>query len=168
VGLRELGWNEGANLQIVAFRWVTTDAERMRANVQELVKLNPDLLLALSLNPPAIVALLKETNTIPIVFVNTADPMNEGIASSLSRPNSNVTGFANFEHSIGGKWMDLLKTVAPKVARAALLFKPDTGLQGFKYAASLEAAAALLAVEPYNSHLAEQPESPPLPPALWL
>jgi putative ABC transport system substrate-binding protein len=116
--------------------------------VQELVKLNPDLLLALSPNPSALIVLLKETNTIPIVFVNTADPLGEGITSSLSRPNSNVTGFPNFEHSIGGKWMDLLKAAAPNVARAALLFNPDTGLQGFSYARSFESAASLLGVEP--------------------
>jgi putative ABC transport system substrate-binding protein len=146
-GLREFGWIEGKNFRI-EYRWVTNDVERMRANVQELVKLHPDLLLADNANPPAIVALQKETTTIPILFVNTAEPTSEGITSSLSRPSSNVTGFTNFEYSVSGKWMDLLKKVAPNVARAALLFNPDTAPHGFSYVRSFEAAAALWAVEP--------------------
>jgi putative ABC transport system substrate-binding protein len=77
-GLRELGWIEGKNFRIELFRWVTSDPERIRSNVQELVKLNTDLLLSLSLTPSANAVLLKETDTIPIVFTNTADPVGEG------------------------------------------------------------------------------------------
>jgi len=116
--------------------------------VQELINLHPDLLLADNVNPPAIVALQKETATIPILFVNTADPTDQGIAPSLSRPRGNVTGFTNFEYSIGGKWMDLLKQIAPNVARAAVVFNPDTGPHGFSFARAFEAAAASLGVEP--------------------
>jgi putative ABC transport system substrate-binding protein len=146
-GLRELGWIEGKSFRI-EYRWVTNDIERMRANVQELVKLHPDLLIADNANPPATVALQNETTTIPILFVNTAEPTGEGIAPSLSRPNTNVTGFTNFEYSVSGKWMDLLKQIAPNVARAALLFNPDTAPHGFSFARPFQAAAALLGVEP--------------------
>ena len=146
-GLRELGWIEGKNFRI-EYRWVTNDVERMRANAQELAKLHPDLLLADNANPRAIVALQKETTTIPILFVNTAEPTGEGITPSLSRPSNNVTGFTNFGYSVCGKWMDLLKQIAPNVARAALLFNPDTAPHGFSYARSFEAAAASLGVEP--------------------
>src|SRR5262249_10173870 len=145
-GLRELGWIEGRNFR-VEYRWVTNDVERRSANVQELVKLHPDLLLADNVNPPAIVALQKATTTIPILFVNTADPTYTGITPSLSRPSSNVTGFTNFEYSIGGKWMDLLKQIAPNVARAAVVFNPDTAPHGFSFARPFEAAAASLGVE---------------------
>jgi putative ABC transport system substrate-binding protein len=148
-GLRELGWIEGKNFQIELFRWVTNNSERMHANVQELVKLNPDLLLSLSTNPPDLLALMKETTTIPIVFTNTTDPIGGGITSSLANPNINVTGFPNFEFSVAGKWMELLKQIAPTVARAALLFNPDTGHQGFLYEPYFNAAAAKLGVEPY-------------------
>jgi putative ABC transport system substrate-binding protein len=146
-GLRELRWIEGKNLRI-EYRWVTNDVERRSANVQELINLHPDLLLADNVNPPAIVALQKETATIPILFVNTADPTDQGIAPSLSRPRGNVTGFTNFEYSIGGKWMDLLKQIAPNVARAAVVFNPDTAPHGFSFARAFEAAAASFGVEP--------------------
>jgi putative tryptophan/tyrosine transport system substrate-binding protein len=146
-GLRELGWIEGKNFRI-EYRWVTNDVERRSANVQELVKLHPDLLLADNINPPAIVALQKETTTIPILFVNTADPTDQGITPSLSRPSGNVTGFTNFEYSVSGKWMDLLKQIAPNVARAAVLFNPDAAPHGFSFARPFEAAAASLGVEP--------------------
>jgi putative ABC transport system substrate-binding protein len=130
-GLRESGWIEGENFRIELFRWVTDDPERMHASVQDLVKLDPELILGLSPNPSDLAFLLKETNTIPFVFVNTADPIRMGLTSSLSRPNRNITGFTNFEDSIGGKWMQLLKQAAPKVARAGLLYNPDRGAQGF-------------------------------------
>jgi putative tryptophan/tyrosine transport system substrate-binding protein len=147
-GLRELGWIEGQNLRI-EYRWGTNDLARMRTIAQELVAIHPDLLLALS-SSPAVVAFQKETSTIPILFVNTTDPIGGGITPSLSRPSSNVTGFTNFEYSISGKWMDLLKKCAPHVARASLLFNPDTAPYGLSYVLSFEAAAALLIVEPHT------------------
>jgi len=117
-GLRELGWMEGQNFRF-EYRWGTNDIARIRATAQELVALHPDLLLALS-STPAVVALQRETTTTPILFINTTDPIGGGITPSLSRPSSNVTGFTNFEYSIGGKWMDLIKRSAPHVARATL------------------------------------------------
>jgi putative tryptophan/tyrosine transport system substrate-binding protein len=120
----------------------------MHVNVQELVKLNPDLLIADNATPPATVALMKETTTIPILFVNTAEPTGEGIAASLSRPSTNVTGFTNSPYSIAGKWMELLKEIAPNVERAGLMFNPDTAPHGFSFARPFEAAAAKLGVEP--------------------
>jgi len=146
-GLRELGWIEGKNFRF-DYRWVTNDADRMLAIVQEMVKLHPDLLLSLNANPPVVAALMRETATIPILFVNTAEPVGEGITPSLSRPIRNVTGLTNFEYAIGGKWMDLLKKAAPNMARAALMFNPDTAPHGFSYVASFESAANFSAVEP--------------------
>ena len=146
-GLRELGWIEGKIFRI-EYRWVTNDVRRMQENAQELVKLQPDLLIADNANPPATVALMKETATIPILFVNTAEPTGEGITTSLSRPRANVTGFTNSPYSVAGKWMELLKQIAPNVARAGLMFNPDTAPHGFSFARPFEAAAAKLSVEP--------------------
>ncbi len=148
-GLRDIGWIEGKNFRIEIFRWVTDDPQRMQASVREVVKVKPDIILGLSPNPSDLAFLLQETNTIPIVFVNTADPIRMGLVSSLSRPNSNITGFTNFEDAIGGKWMQMLKEAAPKMERAALLFNPDRGTQGFLYESSFRAAATKLGVEPY-------------------
>jgi putative tryptophan/tyrosine transport system substrate-binding protein len=89
----------------------------------------------------AVAALQKETRTIPILFVNVADPVGSGLVTSLPRPSGNVTGFTNFEYSISGKWLDLLKKIVPRLARAALLFNPDTAPHGFAYVRWLEIAA---------------------------
>jgi len=154
--LRELGWIEGQNFRI-EYRWGTNDIARIHTVAEELVSSRPDLLLALS-STPAVVALQKETTTIPILFVNTTDPVGAGITPSLSRPGSNVTGFTNFEYSIGGKWLDLLKKSAPNVARAALLFNSDTAPYGLPYVHSFEVAAALLAVQPNTMNVRDTAE----------
>jgi ABC-type uncharacterized transport system substrate-binding protein len=116
--LKELGWIEGRNLQ-VDYRWTAGDAERTRAHAAELVALAPDVILAHS--RPVTSALQQATRTLPIVFVQVTDPLGTGFVASLSRPGGNVTGFTTFELSIGGKWLDLLKELAPRVDRLAVM-----------------------------------------------
>ena len=122
-GLRILGWTNGGNVEMI-YRWPGGDTERARAFAKEVIALHPDVMVARS--TPATRALMDETHTIPIVFVQVADPVASGIVDSLARPGGNVTGFTNVEPSVGGKWLALLKDLAPSVTRAAILFNPDT------------------------------------------
>jgi putative tryptophan/tyrosine transport system substrate-binding protein len=126
-------------------RWVGADINRMRALAQELVGLQPDIILAYS--TPATVALQRETRAIPIVFVNLSDPVGSGIVSRVDRPSGNVTGFANLEPTLGGKWLELLSEIAPGLKRAAFIFDPDAA-SGFSQKPSFETAARSLKVEP--------------------
>ena len=122
--LQKLGWMEGRNIRIDT-RWVTTtDAELMQQFAEELVALQPDLLL--TSNTPTTAALLQQTRTIPIVFATVGDPIGSGFVASFPRPGSNVTGFVTLELSLGGKWLELLKEIAPRVNRVAFLFNPAT------------------------------------------
>jgi putative tryptophan/tyrosine transport system substrate-binding protein len=142
-GLAELGWREGRNLRI-DIRWA---AANMRMFAKELVHLHPDVILAHA--TPAIAALQPETTTIPIVFVAVADPVGAGFVESLSRPGRNITGFANLEGTMAGKWLQLLTEIAPAVKRVAVMFNPDMAPgRGSFYLTSFEAAARLLNVEP--------------------
>jgi putative ABC transport system substrate-binding protein len=143
--LRELGWIEGQTVGIDS-RW-TPDVKLMTTYAQELVALRPDVLLGVS-SSRAVAALQAETDSIPILFVNTTDPVGGGLVASLSRPVGNLTGFTNFEYSIGGKWLDVLKRIAPNTARAALIFNPDTAPHAYSYVKSFEAASASNGVEP--------------------
>jgi putative ABC transport system substrate-binding protein len=104
------------------------EANRIRGLAQELVALQPDIIVAGG--NLATVALQRETRTIPIVFVNVADPVVSGIVPGLNRPGGNITGFANLEPTLGGKWLELLSEIAPGLKRAAIMFNPDTGLDG--------------------------------------
>jgi putative ABC transport system substrate-binding protein len=117
-GLAELGWVEGQNLRI-DLRWGGGDAGRIKALAAELVSLNPDVILAAPSN--ALIPLQKETRSIPIVFVSVSDPLGQGIVESLARPTGNVTGFSNLEFSLMGKWLQLLKEIAPGVTRVAVM-----------------------------------------------
>ena len=117
-GLNDLGWTEGSNLQI-AYRWTGNDPERTQRCVAELVALAPEVIFSHS--PPATVALSKATRSIPIVFVQITDPVGAGLVSDLAHPGANVTGFTTFEFSMGTKWLDLLKEVAPDLARVAVM-----------------------------------------------
>jgi len=121
-GLEELGWAEGRNISF-DFRWSSGQADEMRAFAKELIELQPDVIVGMT--TPAVTALVKETKTIPIVFVNIVDPLGRGFISNLARPGGNVTGFLNFEFSMGGKWLETLNRIAPAVKRVALLFNPD-------------------------------------------
>jgi putative tryptophan/tyrosine transport system substrate-binding protein len=139
--LAKLGWSEGRNVAI-EFRFGAGDPNRMRTQAKELTGISPDVLVAES--TPAAVALRQETAAVPIVFLQVANPIGSGLVASLARPGANVTGFTNFEPAIGGKWLELLKEIAPGVTRAIAVFNPET--HSGQYWQSLEAAAPSLAV----------------------
>ncbi|MGC1957742.1 MAG: ABC transporter substrate-binding protein [Pseudolabrys sp.] len=145
-GLSELGWSDSRNLQI-DYRWTGADVEQIKEFAKELVALEPDVILAQS--TPVTAALQRETTGIPIVFVIVSDPVGAGFVANLARPGGNITGFINLEESMGGKWLELLKEVAPAVKHAAIMFNPDTapGGGGF-FLHSFEAAGAVLGVKP--------------------
>jgi putative ABC transport system substrate-binding protein len=115
-----LGWTDGRNVRL-DLRWYGNDINRIRALAQELVGLQPDIILAAS--TPATAAVQRETRTIPIAFGG--DPVASGIVA-LDRPGGNITGFALLEASLGGKWLELLVEIAPGLKRAAIMFNPDT------------------------------------------
>ena len=128
--LEALGWAEGRNLRI-EYRWAAGDADRMQVFAKELVTLQPRVILARS--TPVTAALLKQTRTIPIVFVLVSDPVGEHFVDSLARPGGNVTGFTNVKFSLTGKWLELLKEVAPGTKRAAFIFDPKLAPGGGSY-----------------------------------
>ena len=143
--LRKLGWTEGRNIRIDT-RWATAgDAEARQRFAKELVALQPDLIL--SHGTPTTAALLQQTRTIPIVFAAVSDPIGSGFVASFPRPGGNVTGFMNMEPTMAGKWMELLKEIAPRVARVALLFNPATAPYAEYWLNPFKAAAASFAVE---------------------
>ena len=148
-GLSELGWAPGHNLRIEV-RWAGDNVDRMRMFAKELVGTQPDVILAFG--TPVTAALKRETRTIPIVFAIVSDPVGEGFVASLSHPGGNITGFHNSEASIGGKWLELLKEIAPGVVRAAMIFNPDTAPgHGKYYMPDFEASARSLKVEPISA-----------------
>jgi len=143
-GLQQLGWIEGRNVR-TDHRWPAADPERIRADVAELVGLAPDVILAST--TPVMTVLRQTTTTIPIVFVLVVDPVGRGFVSNLARPGGNITGFVTFEFSMGGKWLETLKQIAPGLRRVALVFNPDTAPFAGSFAQVVEAAASSLAVE---------------------
>jgi ABC-type uncharacterized transport system substrate-binding protein len=143
-GLRKLGWMEGRNSEI-DIRWAAADVELMKRFAKELVTLQPDLILTSS--TPATAAMLQQTRTIPIIFVLVADPVGSGFVASLPRPGGNATGFTPIVGSLGGKWVELLKEIAPRVARVTLLFNPPTATFVEGYLNPFKAAAASLGAE---------------------
>jgi putative ABC transport system substrate-binding protein len=142
--LADLGWIDGRNVRIDP-RWGGGEIDRIRALAQELVGLQPDIILAHS--TPVTVALQRETRTIPIVFAAVADPVASGLVARLDRPSGNITGFAQFEASLGGKWLELLSEIAAGLKRAAIMFNPDTAPVS-AYMPSFEAAAQSLKLVP--------------------
>ena len=143
--LAGLGWTDGRNVRI-DLRSFDGDINRVRALAHDLVGLQPDIIVTVG-STPATVALQRETRTIPIVFVNVGDPVVSGLVASLNRPGGNITGFANFEPSLGGKWLELLSEIAPGLKRAAIMFNPDTAPVS-TFMPSFETAAASLKVVP--------------------
>jgi len=144
--LQQLGWSEGRNLQI-DFRGAAGDPERMQAFAKELVAFQPHVILTRS--TPVTAALLKQTRTIPIVFTVVSDPVGEHFVESLARPGGNATGFTNVEFSLTGKWLELLKEVAPGIKRVAFIFNPKLAPGGGSYYTRLiEASAPTFAVTP--------------------
>jgi putative tryptophan/tyrosine transport system substrate-binding protein len=129
-GLRGLGWLEGSNLGI-EYRWASDDPVLVWKFAKELVQLRPDVIVAHS--SPEVATLLGQTHNIPIVFVSIPDPMGEGFVASFARPSGNVTGFTNFESSMTGKWVELLKEIAPDLTRVAFLFNPQAAAGGGSY-----------------------------------
>src|SRR5262249_28375227 len=117
-GLRELGWLDGRNLRI-EYRWVS-DGDLLRHNVAELARMTPDLILATS--TPVMAALREQGLSVPIMFVQVTDPVGQGLVPNLARPGGHITGFINFEFSIGTKWLEALKQIAPRVTRVALIY----------------------------------------------
>lgn len=137
-GLQQLAWVIGSNVRI-DYRWGTTDIDRYRQYAAELVALSPDVILAVA--GAAVTAVQQATHDIPIVFVGSIDPVGSGLVASLARPGGNATGFELFEYGLSGKWLELLKQLAPGVTRAAVL--RDTGTAG-----GIGQFAALQAVAP--------------------
>ena len=142
--LAKLGWTEGSNLRI-ELRSAGDDPDRTQTFAKELVDLRPDAIL--SVTTPVTGALVRETQTIPIVIVTVADPISSGFVTSLGHPGGNVTGFALYEPGMGGKWLELLKQIAPGVTRVALLFNPATTVPVKFYMSSIEAAASSFAIQ---------------------
>jgi putative ABC transport system substrate-binding protein len=121
--LRQLGWADGNNVQI-EFRWVESNAARVQALAKEIVSLKPDVILAL--NPLVVAALQRETKTIPIVFLAVGDPVASGLVASLSHPGGNITGFSNFDATVVGKYIEILKVISPGMTHVWDMFNPDT------------------------------------------
>jgi ABC-type uncharacterized transport system substrate-binding protein len=150
--LDELGWKAGRNIQI-DYRWSAGNADRLRIFAKELVELKPDLIVAET--TPAAQAILAETRIIPIVFVVVSDPIGSGFVTSLNRPGGNVTGFMNMEPTMSGKWLELLKEIAPRLTRVALLFNPAVAPYTKPYLDPFKAAAASLGVEAVSAPVHE-------------
>ncbi len=142
--LDHLGWTQGRNVHI-DFRWLSDSIERNLTYSQELAALKPDVLVASS--TPAIKALRQETgNATPIVFAIVTDPVSSGLVASLASPGGKVTGFTNFEFTMGGKWLEVLKTAVPSVSKVALIYNPQT-TPFVGYLKSIEASASSVGVD---------------------
>jgi putative ABC transport system substrate-binding protein len=153
--LRKAGWTERRNVDIET-RWAAMNVESMRRLAKELVGLQPDLILTSS--TPAAGAVLQQTRTIPIVFVLVADPVGSGYVASVPRPGGNVTGFTPIIGALGGKWVELLKEIAPSVARVNLLFNPPTATFIEGYLTPFRTAAASLGMEAFVAPVRDMPE----------
>ena len=153
--LAKLGWTEGSNFRI-ELRWAADDPDKMKTFAKELVDLRPDAIL--SVTTPVTDALVRETQTIPIVIATVADPISSGFVTNVGRPGGNVTGFALYEPSMGGKWLELLRRIAPGVARVALLFNPTTSVPIKFYMASIQAAASSFTVQASTAPVHAQDE----------
>jgi len=144
-GLRELGWVEGRNLRI-HYRF-GADSDRLRESAKELLSLRPELIVAGSTS--VVAALMRESRTIPVVFVTASDPVGDGFVATLARPGGNATGFTNNVSSMSGKWLELLKDIAPTIERVAIMFNPASAPTGGAYfLLPFETAAASAAVKP--------------------
>ena len=142
-GLQKLGWTDGRNIRIDT-RWPGFDAESRQRFAKELIALQPDLIL--SHTTPTTAALLQQTRTIPIVFATVTDPVGSGFVPSLARPGGNVTGFTLVEPTMAAKWVELLKEIAPRVNRVAMLFNPATATYADYFLTPFKAAAPSFAV----------------------
>jgi putative tryptophan/tyrosine transport system substrate-binding protein len=150
-GLQQLGWTDGGNVRVDT-RWATTNADDLRRHAVELAALAPDVLVAAT-GTATLAPLLQATRTVPIVFVVVIDPVGAGFVASLARPGGNATGFTIFEYGMSGKWLELLKEIAPRVTRAAVVRDP-TIASGIGQFAAVQAVAPSLGVElsPVDAH----------------
>jgi putative ABC transport system substrate-binding protein len=147
--LEKLGWKEGDNVRF-DYRWTDGRFDRLSPYAAELVSLSPDAILAT--NAPTLVALQQATRSIPLVFVQVVDPVSEAFVPSLAKPGGNITGFTHFEHAIGGKWLQLLKEMAPDIKKVAVLWNPNNvSVNGFM--ARINDAASSLGVETIATHV---------------
>ena len=144
-GLEKLAWADRRNIQI-DYRWATSDVQMIERSAKDLIALHPDLILSSS--TPTTAALLQQTRSIPVIFANIVDPVGSGFVTSLSRPGGNATGFINLDPAQAGKWLELLKEIAPRLARVVMPFNPATAPYAEIYVAPFKAAAASLGVQP--------------------
>jgi putative ABC transport system substrate-binding protein len=156
--LLELGWIDDRSVHI-DYRWGAGSVDRMRQFARELVQLNPDALVSIS--TPATAALQAETRTIPIVFAWVSDPVGSGFVSSLAHPGGNITGFLNIESSVIGKWLTLMREIAPQVSRIGFLYNPQTAPFARYYLDTFRAASSTLAIEAIDApvHSTEEVEA---------
>jgi putative tryptophan/tyrosine transport system substrate-binding protein len=156
-GMRALGWIEGQNVLFIVK--AAPDVAGVTSYAKELVALSPDVIVA---NPtPATAAVMQLTRTIPVVFVAVSDPISTGFAQSIPRPGGNLTGFTNFEPGMGGKWLEILREIAPAVGRVSMMFNPETangGASGGVYLPSIEAAAKAQKLELLVAPVHEPPD----------
>jgi putative ABC transport system substrate-binding protein len=145
--LQELGWNNGRNIQL-DYRWGGPSPDRLRADAQDLVRLSPDVLVAVA--TPALIATQHATRSIPIVFANVADPVGQGLIASFARPGGNTTGFGAFDFSMAGKWVQAIKEISPSVSRIGVIFNPETGPFYASFLPFVEAASGPLGVKPIS------------------
>jgi len=147
--LKDLGWTEGGNIRL-DIRWTAGDFELAHRFAAELVSLSPDAILAT--NAPTLEAVRKETSTIPLVFVQVSDPIANGVVSSLAHPGGSITGFTHFEYAIGGKWLGLLKEIAPNIVKVAVIWNPkNTSVN--RFFSEIKTAAPSFAIEPIAVHV---------------
>jgi putative ABC transport system substrate-binding protein len=143
-GLQALGWTQGRNVQIEQ-RWAGGSVDAMRALARELVALEPNVIVVIS--TPVTMAVMQETHTIPIIFVQNFDPVESGLVKSLVAPGGNITGFTSYEPAMASKWLELLKGVAPQVARVAVIYNPQTAPYGVSFLRSVETAGPAFAIQ---------------------
>jgi putative tryptophan/tyrosine transport system substrate-binding protein len=144
-GLQELGWADGSNIR-VDLHWDVRERARAEVIAKDIIAVQPDLIVSHAVTATSAVSRL--TKTIPIVFVNVFDPVTLGFVSSFARPGGNITGFTSLEPSLGGKWLEILKDLDPRIWRVAMLFNPETAAAGGKlYLTSFKAAGEALGIE---------------------
>jgi putative ABC transport system substrate-binding protein len=154
-GLQALGWTDGRNLR-TDYRWVIGDIDRRRIIAKEVVEQQPDMIVAET--TVGVAALSQESRTIPIVFVNVSDPIRSGFVASLARPGGTITGFISNEPTLGSKWPELLKEIAPGVGRVGFMFNPDTAPYAEAFLRPAEVAARSLGVELIASRVHDDAE----------
>jgi ABC-type uncharacterized transport system substrate-binding protein len=151
--LQHLGWREGQNVRI-DYRWAAGDLSHLPALAAQLVSLGPDLIVAQG--TPGLAAAQQATRTLPIIFTNVTDPVGQGFVESLASPGGNITGFALFEFSMGGKWLEVLKMLAPSTKQVALLFNPPMAPYATLYFRSVQAAAPRFGIQPFSMEIDDE------------